>query len=305
MKYTVTKQFGSIQYTCNLGLTETISSDVSAVFIQDKNQSFGVPKHDDEFLPGDGSLGLPAPMYNGGLSFATLEEIDLRSVFNDGNIIEDLLFDVQRVLNTPVVEFMYNIDPSAEIFESIIVTTDPYPINPIQDGQPPLGISDQYNLFEFHSAAFRPMKYKTNGYKCKGMGTPESILFMNTRVYKHDNSRQLSGPQYTSYSEPAGPPTILYTDLLVSDDIVRGYPDFISAPTLYVYRVVSSFYNTRSPLLLTENTVNLQTAKLQCIFPPLQFTMKGNMRKGTESERIMKATDSLLNQPSRPNATRL
>ena len=282
MKYSVTKQFGTLRYQADLALTETQASNVSVNMITSLQDTFGVAKHDDEFLPGDGLLSMPAPLYNGGISWGSLEEIDLRSMYNDGIILDDIRINLQRTMQLPVVEEMYNVDPGAVIYESIIITTDPYPINQIQDGVIPTGVSDQYNLQEFHQAGFRPMKYKTNGYQCKGMGTPESLIFQQTRKYKHDPSRGLTGDAYTSYSEPGGPLTIFYTDLLMSDDVIRGYPDFISAPTLYVYRIFSSYYNFRSPTLLAENTVNLQTSRTKLVFPPLQITVSGNSRKGTE-----------------------
>ena len=298
MKYSVTKQFGTLRYETNLAKTETLSNDVTVAMITGLDQTFGVAKHDDDFLPGDGALSMPAPLYNGGASWGSVEEIDLRSMYNDGMVLDDIRINLQRTLNLPVVEEMWNVDPSAEIYESIIITTDPYPLNPIFANNS--SISDEYQLFEFHQAGFRPMRYRNPGNYYKGMGTPESIVFVQTRTYKHDPARGLTGDAYANYTDPGGPPTVLYTDLLLHDDVVRGYPDFISAPTLYVYRIFTSFYNLRSPALLEMNTVNLQTSRTKVVFPPLQLTLSGTVRKGTESERIMKATDSLLNQPNHP-----
>ena len=300
MKYSVTKQFGTLRYQADLALAELQATSVSVDMITSLNQTYGIAKHDDDFLPGDGLLSMPAPLYNGGISWGSVEEIDLRSMYNDGMVLDDIRINLQRTMQLPVVEEMYNVDPGAVIYESIIITTDPYPLNPV----PPGTIQGQYDLFQWHQAGFRPMKYRTNGNLTRGMGTPESLIFQQTRKYKHDPSRGLTGDQYQSYSEPAGPATILYTDLLMSDDVIRGYPDFISASTLYVYRIFSSFYNFRSPTLLKEETVNLQTSRTKLVFPPLQITVSGNARKGTESERIMKATDSLLQQPNRPEPTR-
>lgn len=297
----MTKQFGTLRYQADLALTEQIASTVNVEMITALTQTYGVAKHDDEFLPGDGLLSMPAPLYNGGISWGSVEEIDLRSMYNDGMILDDIRINLQRTMQLPIVEEMYNVDPGAVIYESIIITTDPYPLNKVPEGG---SIQGEYDLQQFHQAGFRPMRYKTNGNLTKGMGTPESLIFQQTRKYKHDPSRGLTGDAYTSYSEPGGPPTIFYTDLLMSDDVIRGYPDFISASTLYVYRIFSSYYNFRSPALLAENTVNLQTSRTKLVFPPLQITVSGNTRKGTESERIMKATDSLLQQPARPADSR-
>ena len=293
MDYRVTKQFGSIKYQMDMALTELIASSLSASFIEDLNAVYGVAKHDDEFLPGDGLGSYSAPFYNSGQSFGTVEKLDMRKLYSDGQILTDLRINLQRTFDSPIVEQMYNIDPSAEIFESVIITTDPYPVGEADDA---------LNLFQWHQAGFRPLQYASNEYL--GMGVPESLVFQQTRVYKHDQSRAYTGAQYESHGSPSDPGTVLYTDLLKVEDVLRGYPDLISAPTLYIYRVWTVWYYQRSATFLKQTTIDHQNARANFWLPPMQITISGTVRKGTDAERIMKATDSLLNQPVRPDASR-
>ena len=290
----MTKQFGSIDYQMDMAATELLASTLSATYIEALNSVYGVAKHDDSFLPGDGVGGYSAPFYNAGQSFGTVEEIDLRKMFSDGMILEDIRLNLQRTFDKPIVNQMWNIDPSAEIFESVIVTTDPYPV---------AEADDELNLFQWHQSGFRPLQYATNNYL--GMGVPESLVFQQTRIYKHDQSRAYSGDTYANYTTPpTGPATILYSDLVTTDETIRGYPDFLSAPTLYIYRIFSVWYYARSPTMLSQTAIDQQTARMYMWISPMQITLSGEMRKGTDSERIMKATDSLLRQPTRPAASR-
>ena len=257
MDYQVTKQFGTIEYDMDLALAELTPAPtaLTATFADTDSDNFGVPKHDDEFLTGGGSLGYPNNIYNAGQSFVTKEVIDLRPLYSDGMVIDDVRINLQRAFNHPRIIQMYNIDPSADLWETILITTDSYPLEDNLD-----------NIWKLHQSGFRP-SINTGQ---TGLGKAHDVVFAQTRVMSHDQSRAYTGTNYANY----GGSTVHYTDFALADEVVRGYPDLISAPQLIIYRFVTSWYYARSPTTLSQTgAIDVQTAKANFFLPPFQITL--------------------------------
>tara|TARA_R100000353_G_C6502264_1_gene194472 strand:- start:299 stop:1150 length:852 start_codon:yes stop_codon:yes gene_type:complete len=282
MSYTITKQLGSIQLTQAMLAGEMLASTAEAEYYTTPTNFLGVKKHDDDFMNLGGTDNMSLDKY----SFATVEKIDLRPLWSDGMVIDEIQIDLQRCWELPRVLNLWNYDPTADIWETVIITTDN-------------NIESVINANRFHVGGFQDVN------DTGGLGFLSEIVYAETRIYGADPSRKYSGNNFASYStDEANFSTYLNGTLAYEDSLVRGYPKLISAPSLYVYRVVTSFYAARSPTSLEMGCINAQQSRLQCIFSPIAVTVRGQTRKGTETERIREATDTLLQQPARPEPSR-
>lgn len=282
MSYTITKQLGTVVLNQQLAPTEMVATTYSADFYTNPNNFLGIKKHDDDFI----DLGGLNNMSVDTTTFATVEKIDLRPLWSDGMVIDDLEIDVQRAWELPRVLNLYNYDPTADIWETLLITTDN-------------NIENIINANRMHYGGFQDCD--DNG----GLGFLSEVLYAETRIYGADPSRKFTGTNFASYSlDEALAQTYLNGTLAYEDSLVRGYPKLISAPSLYIYRIVTSFYSMRSPAALSLVAINNFNTRLQCHFSPIAVRVRGNTRKGTETERIREATDTLLSQPARPEPTR-
>jgi hypothetical protein len=278
MDYQVTKQLRSIGHTATLNPTEQFPQPVNIVINQD-DDTLPVKRRDDEIVY-DGVN----PYWVNGVGILTVEEIDLRDFYNDGMVLDKLSIDIQRPIEVPIVNEMYNIDPTANIWETILITTARRPDTWSMGGLAP------------HLAGFTGVEVDGN-IDSSGIAKPDDVVYAETRKYKHNRSLELSDA--TLYTQNR-----MQTDLLIIDGANRGYPDLIYAPTLFVWRIFSNFYTQRSPTYLLDSVIQSETAKVSVVYPPVQVTVAGKMRKGTESERIMEAISALPEQPARPGGSR-
>ena len=56
--------------------------------------------------------------------------------------------------------------------------------------------------------------------------------------------------------------------------------------------------------MLAQTTIDTETAYANIRIPPMQLTLMGKARKGTESEIIMTSVNTLAEQPSKPEGSR-
>lgn len=282
MTYTITKQLGSIQLVQELAPGAFIATTAEADYVTNPFNFLSVKKHDDDFM----DLGGVNNMSLDKNSFVTVEKIDLRPLWSDGKVIDDLRIDLQRCWELPRILNLYNYDPSADIWETVIITTDN-------------NIESILNANRFHVGGFQDVDGEG------GLGFLSEVIYAETRIYGADPARQYSGSNFASYSnDEINHPTYLNGTLAYEDSLIRGYPKLISAPSLYIYRVVTSFYANRSLSSMNNNAILEQTSRLQCVFSPIAVNVAGTVRNGTETERIREATDTLLQQPARPQPTR-
>jgi hypothetical protein len=287
MDYTVTRQLGAIQMNQTSAPGENIASTISAEFYTNPNNFLGVKKHDDDFVALPGGTD---NMDSTSTTCVTVEKIDLRSVWSEGMVLDDLMFNIQRAYDLPRVLNLYNYDPTADIWETLLITTD----QRIGDGVG--GITDPRNM---HYGGFQDCD------DAGGLGFLNEVLYASTRIYGADPSRKFTGTNFASYSADENlAQTYLNGTLAYEDNVVRGYPKLISAPAVYVYRIVTSWYSYRSPASLSQIAIDNFTTQLEMILPPIAVSIEANLRAGTESERIKYATDTLLQQPNRPEPTR-
>ena len=278
MKYTVTKQLRSIGHSATLNPTEQFPQPVNITINLD-DDTLPTKRRDDDVVY-DGIN----PYWVNGVGVLTVEEIDLRSYYDDGMVLDDININIQRPIECPIVNSMYNIDPTGNIWETILITTAKEPTEWSMGGLAP------------HLAGFTGVKVDGN-IDSVGIAKPDDVIFAQTRKYKHDRSRELNDT--TVYTQNR-----MQTDLLIADASIRGYPDLLYAPTLYIWRIFSNFYTQRSPTYLLDSVIQSETANISVVYPPAQVTVSGTMRKGTESEKIMEAFSALPDRPDRPGGTR-
>ena len=288
MDYSITKQFGALEYVVQLdpGQTFPLSANVACGFATD---TYVIKRHDDDLLPGDSTGGMPAPLYDVATGFGTYEKIDLRPLFKDGMVVDNVTFDIQRPNEIPRILNMYNIDPTANLWETVLVTTAHFDEDMINDA------------LQTHFAGFAGIDKSAGNGNSEYLSQAHDILYANTRIYKHDQGRVYSDESTPSiYAQNR-----IYTDLVVVDASERGYPNLVYTPELTVIRFFYVGYANRSPAVLSQvNAINVETAYTSLRIPPLQFTMSGIARPGTESEKIMLSVNTLANQPERPEGSR-
>jgi hypothetical protein len=288
MDYQITKQFGALEYVVQLdpGQTFPISANVACGFATD---TYVIKRHDDDLLPGDGTGGMPAPLYDVATGFGTYEKIDLRPLFKEGKVIDDISFDLQRPNELPRILNMYNIDPSANLWETVLVTTSNFTEDMVNDA------------LQTHFAGFAGIDKSAGNGNSEYIAQMHDVIYAQTRIYKHDQSRVYSDASTPSiYAQNR-----IYTDFVVVDAEERGYPNLIYCPELTVIRFFYVGYANRSPSVLSQvNAINVETAYASLRIPPLQITLNGKTRKGTESEIIMTSVNTLAEQPSRPEGSR-
>lgn len=283
MDYQVTKQLGAILLNQQLAPGEMIAGTSEASFYDNVGNFLGVKKHDDDFMDLGGANNMDLTK----TTFVTVEKIDLRPLWSDGMVIDDLEINVQRAWDLPRVLDLYNYAPDGDIWETLIITTD----NRIEQLATPAA--------RLHYGGFQDCD--DDG----GLGFLNEVLYAETKIYGADPSRKFTGPNFASYStDEANYATYLNGTLAYEDLVKRGYPNMISAPSLYIYRVVTSWYAYRSPGTMSAGAIAAMNSRLHCIFTPIAVTVLGNIRKGNESERIKLATNQLLQQPTRPQPSR-
>jgi hypothetical protein len=287
MDYTVTRQLGAILLNQSALPGEPIASTAEASFYTNPNNFLGVKKHDDDFVE---LVGGSDNMDSTSTTCVTVEKIDLRSIWGEGMVLDDIMFNIQRAYDLPRVLNLYNYDPTADIWETLLITTDQ------RIGTGVGGITDPRNM---HYGGFQDCDDEG------GLGFLNEVLYASTRIYGADPSRKFTGDNFASYSDDETlAQTYLNGTLAYEDSVVRGYAKLISAPAIYVYRIVTSWYSYRSPASLSQIAIDNFTTQLQMVLPPIAVTVEGNMRKGSETERIKYATDTLLQQPARPAPSR-
>ena len=107
MDYNVTRQLGAIIMNQTSAPTEVIASTISADFYTNPNNFLGVKKHDDDFVQ---LVGGSNNMDSTSTTCVTVEKIDLRSVWSEGMVLDDLMFNIQRAYDLPRVLNLYNYD---------------------------------------------------------------------------------------------------------------------------------------------------------------------------------------------------
>ena len=283
MDYQITKQFGALAYTVSLAPTQTfpLPPNCTAEFATD---TYVIKRHDDDLLPGDGTGTFTETLYDVGTGFGTYEKIDLRPLFREGMVIDDVLFNIQRANDLPRILNMYNIDPSANLWESVIVTTSNFTEDMVKDA------------LQTHFAGFAGIDKTAGNGNSEYLSQAHDVIFAQTRIYKHDQSRVYEGNKYAQNR--------IYTDFVISDQVNRGYPELIYCPELTVLRFFYVGYANRSPSVLAQTTIDTETAYANIRIPPMQLTLMGKARKGTESEIIMTSVNTLAEQPSKPEGSR-
>ena len=288
MDYQITKQFGALEYIVQLdpGQTFPISANVACGFATD---TYVIKRHDDDLLPGDGTGAMPAPLYDVATGFGTYEKIDLRPLFKRGMVLDDIMFDIQRPNELPRILNMYNIDPSANLWETVLITSAHFEPSMIKDA------------LQTHFAGFAGVDKTAGNGNSQYIAQAHDVLYAQTRIYKHDQSRVYADSSNT----PIYAQNRIYTDFVVVDAEERGYPDLLYTPELTVIRFFYVGYANRSPAVLSQvNAINIETAYASLRIPPLQLTMKGKARAGTESEIIMESVNTLAERPTRPSGSR-
>ncbi len=306
--YNVIKQLGPIEVKYNMeknqrAVSENILNPPTVEFEERLWEFGGVKKHDDNFLIGDSSIP-GQPFYNGGGSFMTKTVIDLRTFFDEGKVLDDIKIDLQRPIEIPRIYSMYNVDPSAEIYETILITTDANPNDNSDLVQAAPPYERFYQPVDWFLAGFSPRRAGPSFGDFEGIAFPKQVVMAQTRIYAHDPSRNYQGTTYLSHSDDeTNYPTIYYETLAIQDSVVRGYPDMVYSPQLTIYRIITTGYYLRTPTI-TDLAITAMESKAELYFPPVQVSISGNMRSGTETERIMEATNILLAQPDRPDTDR-
>ena len=178
MNYQITKQLGCVRLNQKLLPTELIASTSTAEFYTNPANFLGVKKHDDEFLDLGGTDNMDATK----TTFVTVDKIDLRPLWSDGMVIDDLEFNIQRAWELPRVTNLYNYDPTADIWETIIITND----NNIDALATPIS--------RMHYGGFQDCDDRG------GLGFLNEILYAETKIYGADPSRKFTGPNFASYS---------------------------------------------------------------------------------------------------------
>lgn len=303
--YNILKQLGALDVSYVFAKTERtpIATPPAVEFLTNMADFGGVAKHDDDFFGGDNSVP-NMPFFDGGAGFITKETIDLRTFFDEGKVLDDIVIDLQRPIEIPRVISMYNIDPSAEIYETILITTDS---NPNENSDlVTVTMLDDLNPNDWFLAGFSPRRVNAGAGndEFEGISFPHQVIMAQTRIYSHDPSRTYSGTTYESHSDDENLfPTVYYETMGIQDSVVRGYPEMVYTPQINVYRIITLGYYVRTPTIV-QPAVDAQAAQARFYFPPVQVSISGTMRKGTETERIMESTNILLAQPARPSSTR-
>lgn len=303
--WNIIKQLGALQVSYFFAKTERtpIATPPQLEFLTNMADFGGVAKHDDDFFGGDNSVPGTA-FFDGGAGFITKETIDLRTYFEEGKVLDDISIDIQRPIEIPRVLSMYNIDPSAEIYETILITTDS---NPNENSDlVTVTMLDDLQPNDWFLAGFSPRRVNAGAGndEFEGISFPHQVIMAQTRIYSHDPSRNYSGTTFESHSDNETLyPTVYYETMGIQDSVVRGYPDMIYSPQINIYRVITMGYYLRSATI-TQQAVDAQESQARFYFPPVQVNITGNMRKGTETERIMESTNILLAQPQRPADSR-
>lgn len=302
------KQLGSLQvsYYLDKGMrlaSENIPNPPTVEFLELLADFGGVKKHDDDFYGSDNSIP-GTPFFDGGAGFITKDIIDLRTYFEEGKVLDDIVIDLQRPIEIPRVISMYNVDPSAEIYETILITTDSNPDT--NSDLVTVAMLDDLNPNDWFLAGFSPRRVNSGAGndEFEGISFPEQVIMAQTRIYSHDPSRNYSGSTYVSHSDDETLyPTVYYETMGIQDSVIRGYPDMVYSPQLTIYRIITTGYYVRSATIKDEAVAAMDSVT-RLYFPPVQVSISGNMRSGTETERIMEATNILLTQPNRPSVDR-
>jgi hypothetical protein len=211
---------GVMQAGAGVATSETLQ------FLSGAN-TFGVDKHDDEFyLDAAGNPDLQAGAY------MTWDFHDMRDLLEEGECLSNVMVGIQRLKETPIPYYCYNVTPLQNIYETILIT------NSEVDTQP--GELAGGALASLYKAGFQPIY--TTGRNVGMLDDMREVIYCERRVYGQDRSQEFSSPNemggMATPGSGGGIPTRWLNNWLLMDRTVTGEADLVIGPNITIMRII-------------------------------------------------------------------
>lgn len=268
------------------------TSPMTATYLSASN-AYGIASHDDRLYK---NAAGNVHVTNG--KFMSYDFHDLRDLLEEGECLADAMIGIQRMKETPEIISCYNVTPTSNIRETIIVTNADVDCG---DGR----LEPVRGLGQIFQAGFMPLQ-GLNQNKGK-MSSQREILYCERRIYAQDQSQTYSSPNTMgSMHDPVAPPTPVtptrwLNNWLMIDRTVTGEADLVIGPTLMVLRLIEVLPYERGPQEVTTHAPTQKAGELlnndsrvYLTFTPFTLNIVGNKRKMTETEKAIEYSNVFL-----------
>jgi len=258
----------------------------------------GTKKHNDHFA----LTNTQTTAIVDNIHFATSDYIDLRDLVEEGEGLDNIVVNIQRQQELPYASSCWNLSPINAIYETLIVSQQPIPVDCI------VGSTDIIRLNKLYEIGFSPVPiFDGASYSYVGVRA-DALVYVETRKYSLDGSQQWSSPDQMGQmndlapGDPAQSETRFTSDFAMTQRSVRGNPDLIVGPGLHVVRVFSCWNAERpaqavvgaNPADAPATEFQFNTMRLSVMFPAMTVNVLGHQRKLTDTEIAVWYSNILL-----------